>query len=38
MKIKGITDQDLDFAYDALIFTVFAMLAMAVVARLIGIV
>lgn len=38
MKIKGITDQDLDRAYDLLIFTVFAMFAMVIVARLIGIV
>ncbi len=38
MKIKDITDQDLDRAYDLLIFTVFAMAAMVIVARLIGIV
>ena len=38
MKIKGITDQDLDRCYDLLIFTVFAMAAMVIVARLIGIV
>ena len=38
MKIKGINDQDLDRAYDLLIFTVFAMAAMVIVARLIGIV
>ena len=38
MKIKGITDQDLDRAYDLLIFTVFAMAAMVIVAGLIGIV
>ena len=38
MKIKGINDQDLDRAYDLLIFTVFAMAVMVIVARLIGIV
>lgn len=38
MKIKGITDQDLDRAYDLLILTVFAMAAMVIAARLIGIV
>ena len=38
MKIKGITDRDLDFAYDVLIFTTLAMAVMVIVARLIGIV
>ena len=38
MKIKGITDRDLDFAYDVLIFTTLAMAVMVIAARLIGIV
>ena len=36
MKIKQITDRDLDFAYDVLIFTTLAMFAMAVIARIFG--
>lgn len=33
-----ITDRDLDFAYDVLIATVLCMLAMATIAKLIGVI